>query len=164
MRIIGCDLHATQQTIAVLDRETGEIVERKLTHDGTTVRDFYASLPPPVMVGIEATGAMGWFLRLMEELGVTCQVGDPAKRRSGETRRQKHDRRDARLLLDLLSNDRFPSIWMPPVELWDLRALLRHRANGCACAPESKTRCKGWHSPTAFVAGRASGRAPVKRR
>ena len=127
MRIIGCDLHAKQQTIAMLDRDTGEISERTLTHDGTTVRDFYASLPPPVVVGIEATGSMGWFVRLMEELGVTCQVGDPAKIRSGETRRQKHDRRDARLLLDLLSTDRFPAIWMPPRELWDLRALLRHR-------------------------------------
>ena len=27
MKIIGCDLHAAQQTIAMLDRETGEIVE-----------------------------------------------------------------------------------------------------------------------------------------
>ena len=49
MRMIGCDFHAAQQTIAMLDRETGEIVERKLTHDGTTVRDFYAGLPPPVV-------------------------------------------------------------------------------------------------------------------
>ena len=40
MRIIGCDLHAAQQTIAMLDRETGEIVERTLKHDGMTVRDF----------------------------------------------------------------------------------------------------------------------------
>jgi transposase len=127
MRMIGCDLHAAQQTIAMLDRETGEIVERTLKHDGTTVRDFYAGLPPPVVVGIEATGSMGWFLRLMEELGVTCRVGDPAKIRTVETRRQKHDRRDAKLLLDLLSDDRFPSIWMPPSELCDLRALLRHR-------------------------------------
>jgi transposase len=127
MRMIGCDLHATQQTIAMLDRETGEIVERTLKHDGTTVRDFYAGLPPPVVVGLEATGSMGWFLRLMEDLGVTCQVGDPAKIRSVDTRRQKHDRRDAGLLLDLLSEDRFPSIWMPPAELADLRALLRHR-------------------------------------
>jgi hypothetical protein len=39
MRIIGCDLHATQQTIAVLDRETGEVVERTVAHEGTTVRD-----------------------------------------------------------------------------------------------------------------------------
>ncbi len=61
MRIIGCDLHAAQQTIAMLDRENGEISERTLTHDGTTVRDFYAALPPPVVVGIEATGSMGWF-------------------------------------------------------------------------------------------------------
>jgi transposase len=106
MRIIGCDLHARQQTIAMLDRDTGEISERMLTHDGTTVRDFYASLPPPVVVGIEATGTMGWFVRMM---------------------RQKHDRRDTRLLLDLLSTDRMPSIWMPPLALWDLRALLRHR-------------------------------------
>jgi transposase len=88
MRMIGCDFHAAQQTIAMLDRETGEIVERKLTHDGTTVRDFYAGLPPPVVVGMEATGSRGGFLRLMEELGITCQVGDPAKIRQGETRRQ----------------------------------------------------------------------------
>lgn len=127
MRIIGCDLHAAQQTIAMLDRETGEIVERTLRHDGTTVRDFYASLPAPVVVGIEATGSMGWFLRLMEELGVTCHVGDPGKIRKVETRRQKHDRRDAALMLELLTEDRFPSIWMPSSELCDLRALLLHR-------------------------------------
>ena len=35
MRTIGCDLHAAQQTIAILDRDTGEIVERTLPHDGT---------------------------------------------------------------------------------------------------------------------------------
>jgi transposase len=70
---------------------------------------------------------MGWFLRLMEELGVTYWVCDPAKIRKVETRRQKHDRRDAALLLELLTENRFPSIWMPSSELCDLRALLLHR-------------------------------------
>ena len=37
----------------MLDDETGEIVERTLKHDGDTVREFYAALPPPVVVGIE---------------------------------------------------------------------------------------------------------------
>ncbi len=91
------------------------------------MRDFYASLPPPVVVGIEATGSMGWFRRLMEELGITCHVGHPAKIRAIETRRQKHDRRDAALLLELLTDDRFPAIWMPSAELADVRALLMHR-------------------------------------
>src|SRR4029453_15558015 len=60
-------------------------------------------------------------------LEISCRVGHPAKIRKAETRRQKHDRRDAALLLDLLTEDRFPSIWMPSSELRDLRALLRHR-------------------------------------
>src|SRR4029453_2920958 len=60
-------------------------------------------------------------------LEISCRVGHPAKIRKAETRRQKHDRRDAALLLDLLTEDRFPSIWMPSSELRDLRALLLHR-------------------------------------
>jgi len=51
----------------------------------------------------------------------------PAKIRTAETRKQKHDRRDAALLLKLLAEDRFPSIWMPSTEQRDLRALLLHR-------------------------------------
>ncbi len=34
------------------------------------VRTFYASLRPPVLVGLEATGSMWWFLQLLEELGI----------------------------------------------------------------------------------------------
>jgi hypothetical protein len=49
----------------------------------------------------------------MEELGIDCQVGHAAKIRQAETRKQKHDKRDAELLLKLLLEDRFPVIWMP---------------------------------------------------
>jgi transposase len=127
MRIIGCDLHARQQTIAMLDNKTGEVMEKTLQHEGDQVRQFYAALPRPVLVGIEATGTMRWFLELMAELGIDCQVGHPAKIRKAETRKQKHDRRDAGLLLNLLVENRFPSIWMPSTEQRDLRALLLHR-------------------------------------
>ena len=96
MRIIGCDLHARQQTIAMLDVDTGELEERRIEHEGDQVRAFYAGLPRPVLVGIEATGAMQWFLELMEELGVECVVGHPAQIRAGEPRKQKNDRRDAK--------------------------------------------------------------------
>ncbi len=51
MRIIGCDLHASQQTIAVLDRETGEVSEHTLTHEGEAVRAFYRGLPDVPSVG-----------------------------------------------------------------------------------------------------------------
>ena len=127
MQIIGCDLHARQQTIAMLDSDTGELEEKTLEHEGETVREFYSALSGPILVGIEATGSMQWFLELMEELGIECRVGHPAKIRKAETRKQKHDRRDARLLLTLLAENRFPTIWMPSSEQRDLRTLLRHR-------------------------------------
>jgi transposase len=94
---------------------------------GCLQRTERARLPRPVRVGIEATGSMKWFLKLMEDLGIDCQVGHPATIRAAEPRRQKHDRRDAELLLKLLVEDRFPSIWQPSKQLLDLRALLLHR-------------------------------------
>jgi transposase len=127
MRIIGCDLHARQQTLAMLDTETGEIVNLTLEHEDNCVREFYSKLPRPVLVGIEATGSMPWFLNLMEELGIECRVGHPATIRAAEPRKQKHDRRDAMLILKLLAENRFPAIWLPTKELLDLRALLLHR-------------------------------------
>ena len=40
MRLVGCDLHATEQSIAMLDCDTGEIVEKTLAHEGGAVREF----------------------------------------------------------------------------------------------------------------------------
>lgn len=127
MKIIGVDLHTRQQTIAMLDDQTGELVERQLQHEGEQVREFYAGLPKPVLVGLEATGSMNWFLQLLEKLGIEFRVGHPAKIRAAEPRKQKNDRRDARLLLTLLAENRFPAIWMPSREQRDLQILLRHR-------------------------------------
>jgi hypothetical protein len=62
MRIIGCDLHARQQVLAMLDTTTGEVVNMILKHEGDKLREFYSSLPRPVRVGIEATGSMQWFI------------------------------------------------------------------------------------------------------
>jgi hypothetical protein len=76
MRIIGCDLHARQQSLAMLDTQTGEVVNRTLMHEGNEVREFYSQLPRPVLVGIEAIGPMQWFLKLLAEPGIECRIGE----------------------------------------------------------------------------------------
>jgi transposase len=45
-------------------------------------------------------------VNLMEELGIECLVGHPAEIRAAEPRKQKHDRRDAELILKLLVENR----------------------------------------------------------
>ena len=52
MKIVGCDLHTRYQQIAMLDTETGELIERRLEHAHGEARAFYASLQGQVRVGM----------------------------------------------------------------------------------------------------------------
>ncbi len=128
MLIIGCDFHTRYQQIAMADDETGELlVERRLEHESGEAEAFYRDLQKPVRIGIEATGPIHWFVRLLAELEHELWIGDSAKIRASEVRKQKTDERDARLILDLLLSKRFPKIWVPTPAERDLRQLLWHR-------------------------------------
>jgi transposase len=127
MKIIGCDFHPRFQQIAFVDRETGEYGERRLNHP-EEAEQFYRSLVGrPVRIGVEATGDFRWFRHLMEELGHEFLLGDATAIRAACPRRQKTDKRDARHILNLLVEDRFPVIWQPSAENDEMRQLLLHR-------------------------------------
>src|ERR1700752_1083916 len=90
-------------------------------------RAFYAALPGPARVGMEATGYAQWFEALLAEQGHELWVGDAAEIHAARVRKQKTDSRDACHLLDLLLQNRFPRIWVPSPKERDVRQLLRHR-------------------------------------
>lgn len=127
MLIIGCDFHPGFQQVAIFDNRTGEMQERRLQHR-QEAEQFYGSVAgQEVRVGMEACGHYPWFERLLEELGIELWMGDAARVRASVVRRQKTDRRDAEHLMDLLRTDRFPRIWVPSLEVRDVRQLLVHR-------------------------------------
>lgn len=129
MIIIGVDFHPEFQQIASLDRETGEFEERRLQHREEAER-FYRELGSrgvAVCVGMEASGHARWLEQLLKELQFELWIGDAAEIQTKRMRKQKTDRQDARLILKLLLEDRFPRIWVPSAENRDLRQLLWHR-------------------------------------
>ena len=129
MIIIGCDYHPGFQQIAYVDSETGEVQERRLQHR-EEAEQFYRDLAAQgrkVRVGMEASGHARWFERLLGELNVELWIGDAAEIRSKRVRKQKTDRQDAQLILNLMLKDDFPRIWVPSWENRDLRQLLWHR-------------------------------------
>jgi len=79
MIIIGCDFHTRTQQIAMLDTETGEVVEKRLEHDGGEAQRFYEGLKEPALVGIETTGYTRWFAEMLSELGHELVVGEAGK-------------------------------------------------------------------------------------
>ena len=127
MMIIGCDLHMRIEQIAMLETETGELVEKTLEHDNGEAKRFYEGLKEPALVGVETTGHALWFAQMLGELGHELVVGDAAKIRKMEARQQKHDRRDAEHLLNLLLRGDFPRVWLPSAEERDVRVLVEHR-------------------------------------
>jgi transposase len=127
MKIVGCDFHPGWQQVAVFDSETGEIVERKLSHQGGEAEQYYRELGSPALVGLEACGNSQWFIELAEQLGHEVWVGDAAQIRASYVRRQKTDKRDAQHILRLLLEQRYPRLWRPSSAQRDLRQLLLHR-------------------------------------
>lgn len=127
MMIIGCDFHPGFQQIAFVDQETGEYGERRLGHREEAER-FYRSLAGrQVRVGVEATGNDGWFRKLLMELGEELLIGDASAIHASAPREQRTDKRDARHILRLLVENRFPSVWQPPAANQQQRQLLMHR-------------------------------------
>jgi transposase len=126
MVIIGVDFHSRFQQIAMVDMETGELVERRLEHRDGEAEKFYAGLQKPVRVGMEATGYAQWFERMLAKLGHELWI-DAAEIRAAMVGKQKTDARDALHILDLMLQNRFPQIWIPSPGERDLRQLLRHR-------------------------------------
>ena len=106
----------------MLEEATGELTERRLDHQSGEAEAFYRNLHGPVRVWIEGTGPIRWFEGLLAELGQELWIGDAAKVRASEVRKQKTDERDAWLILDLLLTKRFPRIWVPtPAPEFELR-------------------------------------------
>jgi len=112
-----------QQTIAMLAADRGEIVERTLKHDGAGL--------------LRSPAAAGRGRHRSDRIDgmVSAIDGRTWRHLPGRGSRQDTNGRDTptkarpagcALILELLTENRFQSIWMPPSELCDLRSLLLH--------------------------------------
>jgi transposase len=121
------DFHARVQTISYLTTEGGEVHRIELRHEDDDVRGFYAQFTGEVIVGFETSGYAYWFEELLEELGHKVWIGDPAEIRRLARRRQKNDRRDADLILELMVRGDFPRLHRQSNESRQVLQQLRYR-------------------------------------
>src|SRR5271165_4403852 len=129
MLIIGCDFHAGFEVLAIFDNRRGVTTEKRLEHPGEAVA-FYRLLQEQgeqARVGIEAGAPCQWFRRLLGECGHELWVGDAARIRAAAVGKKKTDREDAKLILQMMLEERFPRIWVPTEEERDVRQLLLDR-------------------------------------
>ena len=124
---VGLDVHARSVMACGLDRETGELFERRLCPDHDEIREWIRGLPQPVAATYEA-GPTGFGLaRALNAGGIRCLVAAPSKliRPSGD--RVKTDARDARHLARLLHLGQIVEVSVPSAAQEAARDLVRAR-------------------------------------
>jgi transposase len=125
---IGVDFHARKQTASYLTIEDGEIQQVELEHEKDVVRTFYEQFRGQrVIVGFESSGYAAWFEELLEELEYETWIGHATAIRQFARRRQKNDRRDADLILELMVRGDFPRLHRYSRESRERLQQLRYR-------------------------------------
>src|SRR5436190_11415658 len=151
---IGVDFHARQQTVCYLKIETGELVVSELKHQNKDeVRAFYGQFEGQVIVGLEASGYSPWFEQMLTVLGHEVWLGDATEIRRRARWRQKNDRRDAELILDLMLHEEFPRLHRPAPESREVLRMLRYRQK----LTKLRTMSKNSLQAIALQAGLAKG-------
>ena len=128
MMIIGCDLHTRYQQIAMLDTDTGELVERRLEHESGEARAFYVcAARARCEWGSKPRDTRTGSRRCWRNWGTSC--GWAMRRRFGRRwcasrRRMRGTRRTCWICCARIA---FRTIWRPSPAERDLRQLVWHR-------------------------------------
>ena len=124
---IGLDVHATDIVACALVPETGEIVRETMASDPVAVLEWTRRFTPPVKAVYES-GPTGYVLaRSLRAGGVDCVVAASSKLLRAPGDRVKNDRRDSRLLAEMLALGSVTEVRVPDEETEALRDLSRLR-------------------------------------
>ena len=125
---IGVDFHPYEQSVAYADDGDGEVRFKRFLHsDKQSIKGFYRKCGTEAVIGVEATGCLWWFEKLLADLGIKLRIGDPRMIRRAALSRHKNDFRDAETILDLLMRGTFPSIVPRSEESREVLDLLNYR-------------------------------------
>ena len=131
MIIGGLDVHRAQITYDCIDTETGEVTRGQIRPATRQALGGWlaARFQGRSDVDLAVEGCTGWrfVVEEIERAGVRPHLAEPADTSAarGRKKRAKTDRTDARLLRELLSQERLPESWIPPAHVQDIRTLAR---------------------------------------
>jgi transposase len=125
----GLDIHRKQLTYDYVDMVTGELKRGQVAPaDREHLAGWLRRFDGVERVAFAVEACTGWRY-VTEELtraGVEAVLAEPADTAAarGRKKRAKTDRADAKLLRELLTDNRVPTCWIPPTVVLECRALL----------------------------------------
>jgi transposase len=124
---VGIDVHRKRSQVAVVAEDGQVRVNRNVVNGVEPILKLIGDLPNGTPVAFEAAYGWGWLVALLEDYGFAPHMVHPLRCKAIASARLKNDRMDAATLAQLLRADLLPEAWIAPLEVRQLRALLRHR-------------------------------------
>jgi len=126
-RYIGIDVHKHYCVLAAVDAHKEVVLPPQRVSFSRWQEWIHKHLQPRDAVVLEATTNAWQVYDQVVPLVARAVVANPLKMRSLTAARVKTDARAALHLAKLLAADMIPEVWVPPVAVRELRALLTHR-------------------------------------
>jgi transposase len=124
---IGFDVHKKSVSYCVKTAD-GKIVEEgklRATHD--VLREWAGKRQETWRGAMEATLFSGWIYDTLQPFAAELQMGHPALMKAIAASKKKNDKLDARKIADMVRCDLLPACYVAPVEIRELRRMLRYR-------------------------------------
>jgi transposase len=122
------DYHQDSVQVCVMDRAGQVVTNRRCANHWRAVAKATKGLGQPVQAALEAcSGAADLAEELMAHANWSVELAHPGYVRRMRQNPDKSDFTDARMLADLVRVGYLPRVWLAPVEVRELRHLVRHR-------------------------------------
>ena len=126
---VGIDVHRKRSQVAVVAGDGKVQLNRNVVNGSEPMLRLIGDLPAGTPVAFESAFGWGWLIELLEDYGFDPHMVHPLRCKAIASARLKNDKVDAAILAQLLRADLLPEAWIAPLEVRQLRALLRHRAS-----------------------------------
>jgi transposase len=139
-RFVAIDIHKSYLMVGAIDTEQRVVLQPRKIELHRFIAWASANLLPTDAVVLEATTNAWTIYDQLVGLAGRIVVAHPAKVRLIAEARVKTDKVDVLTLAKLLRADMLPEVWVPPLHVRDLRALLSHRRRLVALQTTAKNR------------------------
>src|ERR1039457_5824170 len=140
---IGFDVHKKSISYCVKAADGTILEEDTLPAKRAILRFWARKRTEPWHGAMEATLFSGWIYDTLKPFAAELQMGHPALMKAIGASKKKNDKLDARKIADLVRCNLLPACYVAPVEIRELRRMLRYRNLVVAQAVRMKNKMSG---------------------